>query len=99
MWNNLFTARGSYERVIYTASNTYETLKFGGSFNWDMRLGLDANGLYINLDVLNVLDSKKLMPIGAENGALLYYQTINSQANILAYELGRQFWLQMGYKF
>ena len=99
LWNNLFTARGSYERVIYTASNTYETLKFGGSFNWDMRLGLDTGGIYINLDVLNVLDSKKLMPIGAENGALLYYETINSQANILAYELGRQFWVQVGYKF
>ncbi len=100
-WNNLFTARGSYKRIIYyndtATNNQYKTHKFGGSFNWDTRLGLDAGGLYINVDVLNVLDSKKLVPIGAENGTMLI--GVNSQAMILAYEAGRQFWLQMGYKF
>ena len=102
LWNNLFTARGSYERIIYynetTTNNQYKTHKFGGSFNWDTRLGLEVNGLYVNLDVLNVLDSKKLVPIGAENGASLYGLEVAS-AMILAYESGRQFWLQMGYKF
>ena len=101
-WNNLFTARGSYERIIYfgesATKNAYKTYKFGGSFNWDTRLGLEVNGVYINLDVLNVLDSKKLMPIGVENGVILGTD-VNANAMLLAYELGRQFWLQMGYKF
>ena len=100
-WNNLFTVKGGYKRLIYfgdkATKNEYKTYKFGSSFNWDMRLGLDSGSLYINVDVLNVLDSKKLMPIGIENGVI--FDDVNSNAMVLAYELGRQFWLQMGYKF
>ena len=102
-WNNLFTARGSYKRVIYAGEsptkNAHKTHKFNPSFNWDMRLGLDSGSLYINVDVLNVLDSKTVIPIGAENGVYLNASGVSTNAMILAYQLGRQFWVQMGYKF
>ena len=101
LWNNFFTAKGSYKRIIYfgesSTKNAYKTYKFKPSFNWDMRLGLNAGGLYVNLDVYNVLDSKKLIPIGIENGVI--FDDVNANAMVLAYELGRQFWLQIGYKF
>ena len=102
-WSNLFTAKGSYKRVIYagesSTNNAHKTHKFNPSFNWDMRLGLDAGSLYINVDVFNVLDSKTVVPIGAENGVYLNASGVSTNAMILAYQLGRQFWLQVGYKF
>ena len=60
-------------------------------------MGIDSGNLYVNLDVLNVLDSKKLIPIGVENGVI--FNDVNANAMVLAYQLGRQFWVQVGYKF
>ena len=101
LWNNLFTARGSYKRLIYEGdsanNNAYITKRFTSSFNWDTRVGVESGNLFVNFDIFNVLDSKKLVPIGTENGVIL--GEVSSVAMIQAYELGRQFWVELGYKF
>ncbi len=95
-----------------TACDQYSKMSFKNSFNWDMRLGFElampkSNVLYVNFDIYNVLNSKNLTTIGLEDGALLSAGAvpmvsgtgIPSSASVLTYELGRQFWVQIGYKF
>lgn len=81
---------------------SYSKRSFKESFSWDMRLGFESsvykgNIIYINFDIYNVLNTKNLTTIGLENGVLL--TGVPSNAGILTYELGRQFWAQVGYKF
>lgn len=122
LWNNFFSWRGKYERVVLTrlgqdinslpasacntnnrsACNEFSTAKLGNIFNWDMRLGLEVDlykgqTLYVNFDIYNVLDSKNLVTLSGEDGVLLY--GVPSNAAVLGYSLGRQFWTQVGYKF
>ena len=80
----------------------YSKMSFKSAFNWDMRLGFEVdiykgNALYVNFDIYNVLNSKNLTTIGLEDGALL--NDGRTSAGVLTYELGRQFWTQIGYKW
>lgn len=62
-------------------------------FTWDLRLGIEKqvykkNTLYANIDVYNVLDKVNLT------------LSNNSKRNpSLTYEVGRQFWLEVGYRY
>lgn len=115
LWNNFFSWRGKYQRIVLdrlstgtcSATNTNGCYHFsdktlGNIFNWDMRLGLEVDlykgqTLYVNFDIYNVLDSKNLVTLSGEDGVLLY--GVPSNAAVLVYSLGRQFWTQVGYKF
>lgn len=68
-----------------------------GAFTWDMRLGFEVNvwnqnTLFVNVDIYNVLNAKN-PTIATTN-----YTGTNSSPTIV-YEVGRQFWVQVGYKF
>ena len=78
-------------------------MRFPGAFTWDMRIGFEVdmwhkNTLYGNLDIYNVLNTQNLTALqgsGITGGAVT---GIASSTAIAVYELGRQFWLQVGYK-
>lgn len=114
LWNNFFRVRSSYNAMASIGTNTqkfkdlqaqypqitaaFEKYRVPASFNWDMRVGFEvgvwkSNTLYANLDIINVLDNQNLMIASA---------TYTNSAGLTAvpvYELGRQFWVQVGYKF
>lgn len=98
--NNFFRYRSAYKTTVSMGGAgskdnpyIYEDTRIGGNFTWDMRLGFDISvkkdrSFYANVDIFNVLDKT----------ALTIYN--NSKSNpTLTYELGRQFWLQVGYKY
>ena len=81
-----------------TNNKTVEKYRVPYAFNWDMRIGFEVaiwrgNTLYANVDVINVLDNQNLMIASAT-----YSATAGTTA-VPVYEVGRQFWLQVGYKF
>lgn len=110
IWNNFFKYRGTYERIVLDSlanssngnMNSFSDAKLGNTFSWDMRVGFEVNvwrgnTLYVNLDIYNLLNSKHLTTLSGEDGVLLY--GVPSNAAVLAYGLGRQIWIQTGYKF
>ncbi|MGX2971731.1 hypothetical protein ACWIX0_05185, partial [Helicobacter sp. T3_23-1059] len=87
--------------------DTFKKFNIAYAFNWDMRLGFEVdiykgNTLYMNVDIYNVLNNKNITVYnaiatsGPTNGQVA---TSASQVTVPIYELGRQFWLQVGYKF
>ena len=87
--------------------DTFKKFNIANAFNWDMRLGFEVNvnkgnTVYANLDIYNVLDNQNLTVYnaiatsGPTNGQVI---TSASQTAVPVYELGRQFWVQVGYKF
>ncbi|RDU52588.1 TonB-dependent receptor [Helicobacter sp. MIT 00-7814] len=81
--------------------DAYSTKKIPNAFTWDMRLGFEVdvwrkNTLYVNVDIYNLLDTKNVTTLSGADGVLLY--GIPSNAAVMAYELGRQIWVQIGYK-
>ena len=98
---------GSTSASSCSSTNTGGCYQFsdktlGNIFNWDMKLGFELDlykgqTLYANFDIYNVLGSKNLVTLSGEDGVLLY--DVPSNAAVLGYSLGRQFWLQVGYKF
>ncbi|TLD96324.1 hypothetical protein LS71_006265 [Helicobacter jaachi] len=105
LWNNLFRYKGSYDRIVLESlsnTSTFVDKHFKPTFMWDMRLGFDVNiyggnTLFVNFDIYNVLDSKNEVALSAADGIMLY--GIPSNAALTTYELGRQFWTQVGYRF
>lgn len=98
--NNFFRYRSAYKTTISTGGSgseadpyLYEDIRIGGAFVWDMRVGFDinlykGNTFYTNIDIFNVLDK----------ATLTTYK--NSKSNpTLTYEVGRQFWVQVGYRY
>ncbi len=83
------------EKVDYQDQliNVWDEIKYSAAVTWDMRLGWDVpfskdQAAFVNVDIFNVLD-KKVVTEGS-----------NSMANnIPTYEIGRQFWLEVGYRF
>ncbi|WP_158655436.1 TonB-dependent receptor plug domain-containing protein [Helicobacter marmotae] len=110
LWNNFFRYRAGYERMVLLSRNSagydssfsgsqYGKMQFSGAFNWDMRVGFEVdvfkgNTLFVNLDVYNVLNKQNLTTTSGSS-SLIYV----SSTAIPVYEVGRQFWLQVGYKF
>ena len=87
--------------------DTFKKFNIANAFNWDMRVGFEVNvykgnTLYVNVDIYNVLDNKNLTVYnaiatsGPTNGQVI---TSASQTAVPVYEVGRQFWVQVGYKF
>ncbi|WP_041118846.1 TonB-dependent receptor plug domain-containing protein [Pseudomonas protegens] len=101
-WSNFWRYRAGYKRIGDTGRNVdymgtsvdvWEEQKFQAALTWDTRLGWriptarDQN-VFINVDVFNVLDKKS---VNAN-------QTVNSNS-VSTYEVGRQYWLEVGYAF
>ena len=101
-----------YDTAVGSTMTQYGKYKFKGAFSWDMRVGLDfrvdtllrketeAGRIYMNVDIINVLNSKNIIALG--NSSLLgRVNTATRRYNqaVPAYEIGRQFWLQVGYKY
>lgn len=81
----------------YKHLNQYGKYKIPASFSWDMRVGFERkvfakHSLYMNVDIYNVLDSKNTIINTAD-------YTGNSYSPTLGYEVGRQFWIQVGYRY
>ncbi|WP_158655421.1 TonB-dependent receptor [Helicobacter marmotae] len=78
--------------------DTFKPFDIRGAFTWDMRIGFEidifkGNTLYTNIDIYNVLDSENLAIASAS------YSMMAGLSATPVYEVGRQFWLQVGYKF
>ena len=113
-WNNFLRLRSPYNAMVSVSAeadkdsyngtkiDTFRILRIPFSFSWDMRVGFEVdiykgNTLYVNVDIYNVLNNKNLTVYNsASNGQVA---TTATQTAIPIYELGRQFWFQMGYKF
>ena len=91
-------------KTLYpNAEGVYEKKHFAGAFTWDMRVGFEVdvyreNTFYMNVDVLNVLNKANKTALTNASGntgeeVLTYSYTYS------AYDIGRQFWLQVGYKY
>ncbi len=113
-YNNFFRYRGGYDAMVllnktspgwnpnYPDTKQYGKMHFDGAFTWDIRIGFEidvykGHTLYCNLDIYNVLDTKNMTALSvASTGAIS--PGIPSSSSVAVYEIGRQFWLQVGYK-
>lgn len=114
LWNNFFSWKSPYYAMASIGQRTqkykaikaqypeitaaFEKYRVPFSFSWDMRVGFEVdiykgNTLYFNLDIINVLNNKNLIIDSAT------YADNAGLTAIPVYEVGRQFWLQVGYKF
>lgn len=85
----------------------FDKMYFPAAFTWDMRVGTEVNvrgthTLYVNVDIYNVLNARNMTTLQATgaattNGSII--PGIASAGAYAVYELGRQFWVQVGYKF
>ena len=78
--------------------DTFRPYNIKWAFTWDIRLGFEIplysrNILFVNLDIYNVLDAKNIAI------ASVAYSTQAGTTAIPIYEVGRQFWLEVGYRF
>lgn len=105
-WTNFLRYRAAYSRVAQTASASssgvyhqgeqiavWEKRKFNHALTWDIRLGWEfpttrQQAFFVNLDVFNVLDKASVAEISNV-----------SASGFKTYEVGRQFWLEVGYRF
>ena len=85
----------------------YNKMHFKSTFGWDMRIGFEVDfyrgekmrhTLYLNADIFNVLNLKNMTTLSGVNGAMLN-TSFAAASSVPVYEVGRQFWLQIGYKF
>ncbi|RDU73744.1 TonB-dependent receptor [Helicobacter aurati] len=110
LWNNFFRYRAGYYAIASSGNNNipnilapdgtpivqaFRAMKLPGSFTWDMRIGFEvivykSNTFFMNLDIFNVLDTKNVA---------LATTNFTTAALTPTYEVGRQFWLQVGYKY
>lgn len=73
--------------------NIWDEIKYSAAVTWDMRLAWDLplskdQAAFVNLDIFNVLD--KRVTTNAESTFI---------STVPTYEVGRQFWLEVGYRF
>ena len=113
LFNNFFRYRGGYDAMVllnskspgYNPSSTlkqYGKMYFDETFTWDMRLGFEMNVwkgniVFVNFDIYNVLNTRNKAALSGTNGAVI--PGIPSSTSVAVYEIGRQFWIQGGYKF
>ena len=112
LWNNFFRLRSGYKTMaavtnianqdIYPETGervaTFKAFQVPYSFTWDMRLGFEidaykGNTLYVNVDIYNVLNRQNIAIASAS------YSPSAGTTAVPVYEVGRQFWVQVGYKF
>ncbi|PYG77051.1 outer membrane receptor protein involved in Fe transport [Pseudomonas sp. RV120224-01b] len=103
-WNltvsNFFRYRGAYDQVVGVDPDvevagevleTYETVATPAAPTWDLRLAWDIptgkdQAFFVNVDVTNVTD--KVNKIASRESV-----------SLISYEVGRQYWLEVGYRF
>lgn len=83
------------EKLNYNGQqiNVWDEVDYSAAVTWDMRLAWDMpiakdQAAFVNVDIFNVLD-KKVVTEGSNS-------VVN---NVPTYEVGRQFWLEVGYRF
>ncbi len=105
-WNltvsNLLRYRAGYRAIRDTGSNVvhdgqavrvWERQTFSPALTWDLRLGWEqalpgrVGTVFANLDVTNLLDRTTAYGVSSSAAQTVYYET------------GRQFWLELGYRF
>ncbi|WEK30753.1 MAG: TonB-dependent receptor [Candidatus Pseudomonas phytovorans] len=98
--SNFFRYRGAYQQIIDTGRTedvdgetlqVYDTASVAAAPTWDMRVKWEVptardQALFVAVDVTNVTD--KVNPIVS-----------NSSSARTTYEIGRQYWLEVGYRF
>lgn len=97
VWSNYFQYRFSHDSIREVEEKNYngETLrayekqKFGSAFDWDAKFMFafsapKQNEFYMSLDIYNVLNSRVKSSM---------------PTTVATYEPGRQFWLEVGYKW
>lgn len=103
-WNlsvsNFFRYRGPYDQVVQVSpdaevdGNTYsryETVATPAAPTWDMRLAWDIptgkdQAFFVNVDITNVTDQVNKI-------------ASRTSTSVVSYEVGRQYWLEVGYRF
>ncbi|MFJ4142813.1 TonB-dependent receptor plug domain-containing protein [Pseudomonas sp. NPDC089734] len=97
-WSNFFRYRGAYDQIITTGDEVtiggesfslFENARVKAAPTWDMRLDWELptgkeQAVFAAVDITNVTD--KVNPIVGSTGST-------------SYEVGRQFWLEVGYRF
>ena len=98
-WSNFLRYRDGYRRIAATNKKVehegkqvyvWEETPFSGALTWDTRVAWEMptakeQAVFVNLDVTNLLDKKI---VGA-----------TETSGLPTYEVGRQFMLEVGYKF
>ncbi|OLU33296.1 hypothetical protein BVH03_05455 [Pseudomonas sp. PA15(2017)] len=97
-WSNFFRYRGAYEQIYSTNNITidgdvyaaYTNKRVAGAPTWDTRVKWEIptyreQSAYVALDITNVADKVNSI-VSDTNGTV-------------SYEVGRQYWLEVGYQF
>lgn len=100
----LNTRSPNYNTTIGNKMRQYGKYHFKGAFTWDMRAGVEfmlgkAGTFYTNVDIINVLNLKNETTISGANGNMATGSILSASAAYPVYDVGRQFWLQFGYKY
>ena len=79
--------------------DTFRVFKVPYSFTWDIRVSFDvpvykAHNVFVNMDINNVLDRRNIAVVDYSR-----FRSNPSASAVPTYEVGRQFWVQVGYKF
>ncbi|BAP45813.1 TonB-dependent outermembrane receptor [Pseudomonas sp. StFLB209] len=99
-WSNFLRYRGAYDQLIATGDDVtvdgqayqlFETARVKAAPTWDMRVDWELptgkdQALFMAVDITNVTD--KVNPIISSGSAAK-----------TTYEVGRQYWLEVGYRF
>ncbi|QKF91764.1 TonB-dependent siderophore receptor [Campylobacter sp. CCUG 57310] len=106
-WGNMFileNGRKDIKRIgteIYQGEKieVFETKRLKKSFVWDTRFGFNWNlpkksEFFANIDILNVLNRKNAV---ASENKFVFSQ--RSFSDVVTYQTGRQFWLELGYRW
>lgn len=98
--SNFFRYRGPYDQVVKVSPDAevdgktysrYETVATPGAPTWDMRLAWDIptgkeQAFFVNVDITNVTDQVNKI-------------ASRTSTSVVSYEVGRQYWLEVGYRF
>lgn len=103
-WNlsisNFLRYRGAYDQVVNLDEDIevdgevlsrYETVATPAAPTWDMKLAWDIptgkdQAFFVNVDITNVTDKVNKI-------------TSRESVSLVSYEVGRQYWLEVGYRF
>lgn len=92
--------RGAYDQVVKVDPDVevngevlsrYETVATPAAPTWDMRVAWDIptgkdQAFFVNVDVTNVTDQVNKI-------------ASRESVSVVSYEVGRQYWLEVGYRF
>jgi len=98
-WSNFFRYRAGVDTLKQALQSVngyraYYDKSYGNAFTWDARLAweqptLEDQAIFVNLDVYNLTNRSNA---NDNTSASAYYDSA-------VYETGRQFWLEVGYRF